>query len=1639
MKNERIGVNSGNISVFWFIFIVMFALTGIFSAQASAQFGGGDGSEEDPFQITNAVDFTSISGYPDHFSSHFTLIEDINLTGVSNDYVSIGNSTNIFNGHFNGNGHTISGFTYTRNDSDSPYHRFGLFGYIGSSGVVENLNIDDGDITMSGKGYIGLISAENYGTIRNCHISNSSITAGYAIGSIVGVNWENAIITNCWAKNVTLTGNTNSIGGIAGQAHGSISKCYVSSSTIESNTSSNVGGITGWLAGEISNCYAISGTTGKTSIGGIAGYVRSDGIVSYSYSAGSQTLIDENNSFTYKGGVVGYNSGSVSYCLWDNEKSSSTAAVGTGNGGQTGTESDGFSTTEMKNKDSYANWDFATIWTIPDNEYPALANLPDFTITNASYHEDILDNTISIPITVSNFSSFDSDENSAKIYIYTSATADPDWDIIASEIESPISTDVEVPTTGESVTKTINLTAKNAVGEYYYRFKINGDNQLPETDATNNWGPELAVKIFDISIGEEDDSVAEAADQTPDFPYTGSLYHSGSEAPDVDFRKLVIDYASEATITVANEYDENIKIELFNANGEVVFETSENDEGEGLTELDVMLMPDEFPATYYVKISQPEGNIVMQYSLTVELSELLPDLSVELTDTAPDTIYFEESQSNDIKINYIIINDSPIEVDSFQYQLVYSASDNIDINDSSTYTVAQSIPFTGTFTDGQYEGAFSFKPTPYVNGDKYYAVIVDSDIENKITESNENNNISDTIRVHSYSIADDELENDNSVDNASQISFDSKYNRSIEPADDIDYMTFNLDVGSLEQYKVTVEIICNSEIELGFLMLNGEELIDVEPSYLHTKNKYTWSKILGSGTYYLKVNELGNNLEIPSYSIIVKPVIHAPDLTCSLSKKYIRTEASATTGVDAILQNIGSADAKDVKLALKIASSPNVNWSTAEEIEINEITVETLSANSEEISKTVNIPVPEAEGIYYLKAYIYPEDESVSEVDEDNNYSPITILAVGEDYGYSGGSGTQNLPWQISTAFDLDIVSEISDHFEDYFELTNDIDMSTLEADYTSIGTSSSPFMGVFDGQNYSISNYSITSNGKATGIFGYTGTSSTVVSIISKIKVTDANITSANYSGACGLLAGTNNCIISRCSINSSIIDTDSTAGMLVGSNDENGTIMLSYVEQSNLNSTGSNCGMLVGSNVGVTAYSYVDEGQVSGDGNVGGLTGANSGGIYNCYSLASIIANSDNAGGMVGINYGEILFCYSTGTVSVPLNMAYGGFTGSNEGSLASCFWSIADSRINDQGNNIGVKGLNAYEIFDKNQYEDAEWDFDDIWLMTDGHILPKLKDLYDFSGGEGTLESPYLLKNYTDLLLAGQILDMHFKLDGDIDLAEMYFTKPLFGNYDKDKPFTGTFDGGGHVIDNFNIYARGHAGIFGYIKDIDSEDDFTAGVSNLAVYNAVVETELTSGESGILASVITNGKLSNCAVRDSYISSSMIVGGLLGSANLSTIENCCFEGTIDAMMFVGGLAGGMDGCTVSNCYTNADIYASLYSDGLYGYNSGTTLERCYYENISTDAQFWYSSTTGWDMIGETANGSENLWKVVDGYGYPWLYFEDVIIDGDYNNDDTVNMTDLGILADKWIDNYTLDDLELLGNTWLSEIYMP
>jgi hypothetical protein len=140
----------------------------------------------------------------------------------------------------------------------------------------------------------------------------------------------------------------------------------------------------------------------------------------------------------------------------------------------------------------------------------------------------------------------------------------------------------------------------------------------------------------------------------------------------------------------------------------------------------------------------------------------------------------------------------------------------------------------------------------------------------------------------------------------------------------------------------------------------------------------------------------------------------------------------------------------------------------------------------------------------------------------------------------------------------------------------------------------------------------------------------------------------------------------------------------------------------------------------------------------------------------------------------------------------------------------------------------------------------------------------------------------------------------------------------------------------------------------------------------------------------------------------------GGLVGD-NRGSITTSYSTGSVSGAWYVGGLVGDNYYGTITHCYSTSAVSPSGEVGGLVGRSSGTVTS-CFWDKQTSGMdnmcgiQEWGGAgcddsrgraTTemqtgstfldaGWDFVGETANGTEDIWKISEGLDYPRLSWQ-------------------------------------------------
>ena len=250
------------------LLLVMAILMPYGGAWAQTKPTRGNGSVDNPYEISTAAELAWFRDYVNHESQYAsaTLTEDIDLSefchaadaATNTEELSwdpIGNGR-MYCGTFDGNGKTIRNLYI-----NTTYIFRGFFGYA-NGGSIKNITFDNAKVKNTNKFGTGILT----GGFETCTIENIKILA------------------NCSVE------GTENTGGIAGAGAGYISNCE---NRAKVNGTNKVGGIVGSsYDNTISSCANYGAVTGTEYAGGIVGYFGS-GTMQNSANYGDISGVDQ--------------------------------------------------------------------------------------------------------------------------------------------------------------------------------------------------------------------------------------------------------------------------------------------------------------------------------------------------------------------------------------------------------------------------------------------------------------------------------------------------------------------------------------------------------------------------------------------------------------------------------------------------------------------------------------------------------------------------------------------------------------------------------------------------------------------------------------------------------------------------------------------------------------------------------------------------------------------------------------------------------------------------------------------------------------------------------------------------------------------------------------------------------------------------------------------------------------------------------------------------------------------------------------------------------------------------------------------------------------------------------------------------
>jgi hypothetical protein len=399
-----------------------------------------------------------------------------------------------------------------------------------------------------------------------------------------------------------------------------------------------------------------------------------------------------------------------------------------------------------------------------------------------------------------------------------------------------------------------------------------------------------------------------------------------------------------------------------------------------------------------------------------------------------------------------------------------------------------------------------------------------------------------------------------------------------------------------------------------------------------------------------------------------------------------------------------------------------------------------------------------------------------------------------------------------------------------------------------------------------------------------------------------------------------------------------------------------------------------------------------------VGALVGSlKSGSVRNCHVRGGRVQAERYVGALAGYNYGHISNCRAACPVGpaeqrsmeeIPGSMdpqCFGGLVGYSEGEISDCYATGAIAGARDVGGLVGQ-----------------------IW----GGVISNSWSAGDVSGD----------RSIGGLIGRGQAGKVsHCRAQAHVS-GKIGNAGGLMGSNAKACSITDCFAIG-------DVWAeQGAGGLVGNHAGSISRCYATASV------------RVDSWNAGGLVGL--NGGLISASWAGGSVAGGSRAGGLIGTNQREMsylfydpiVTDSYATGPVRGTMTVGGLIGGNDGGAVHRCYSIGKV-TRLTNDGFVGGLVGTN-------DVPMEDSFWDIETSGqavsdggqgrttnkmqimltyagvgWDFVGETVNGTGDIWKMGGRPIYPRLSWEPTLLPGDFLDPEGVGLEDLMFLAQHWL----------------------
>jgi probable HAF family extracellular repeat protein len=1289
-------------------------------------YSGGSGTAANPFQISSVQDLLAMRTDTANLDKHFILTADIdmdpNVTGVSAFTTALINTT--FTGVFDGDGYKIKNLTIIRKFPSSTL--VGLFREVSGTGAeIKNLGLENVNIDVIGNTHGGLCGRISGGKLTNCYVT------GIVKGRIY-------------------------TGGLCGQAENAIiDSCYFSGSV----SGGPVGGLCGFSIQyspglTVTDCYATGSVTGNNAVGGLFGMLPPVARITNCYAANVVTSTDVNvGAFAGTGSPTDPNA--FENCFWNSDLNPGLMDaydISAGSGiDLAGVESK--TTAEMKTQTTYTGWDFVGTWRIIEGlDYPYLsyeANLgqafnpaPARGQTNVAlnsqlgWSHQLFELGVYVVHIGTNFSTV------------RSSVTDPNDGIPGS------ATEVQTFNPGLLLPNTT----------YYWRVDEVGSGNIHIGPV---WSFTTTAVVTTVSVPD----VVNMTQANAQSAITGAGLTVGtvtqSYHPTVPAGSVISQSPSAGTqVNPASSVDLVVSLGVqMIAVPNVVSMTQANAQsaitGSGLTVGNVS-------QSYHTTV--PAGTVISQ-SPTAG-SQVAPASSVDLVVSLgiePATGYSGGSGTSGDPYQISSVSDlMTLSADSANWDKHFIMMADINMDPAVTgipaFSTALIAPDTVLIPEGfggDFEGPVF---TGVFNGAGH--------IISNLTIQNWND------FVGLFGVAG----------GGSKITNLGLENVSIEGFIGVGALA-GANGGEITNCYSTGTTRSGAGSEIGGLVgSNGGTVV----------NCYSTVTVYGGAGYAGGLVGLNHSVISKCYSVgIVVPGGETAGGFVGQDRGNI-TDSCWNIEVNPLLSDSEDGDLVGVegKTTSQMKSQSTYTgwdfvdtWWIAEGLDYPHLSYETNNSTTVAVPDVVGMTQANAESAItgasltvgtITQAYhpTIPAGSVISQtptagtqVAPASSVDIVVSLGIEPSTGYSGGSGIEGDPYQLSSANDLMALSNEPNDWDKYFILTADIDMdpnvtgipaftaALISPDTNNTNTTfeGTEFRGLFDGGGHKIMNLTIRSVGTGNdyvglfgqvygslgiknltlenediaadgiyvgGVCGYSGPGSKIVNCHVNGSVSGNN----SVGGICGVY-GTGPYAMESCSVTGSVSGNLDNVGGLCGTLTGHSTIKTCSFDGT---VNGRN---KVGGVVGSAGLSGIQnsfaKGSVHGSGEyVGGLGGfLSNAGAQNCYSSSSV-GGSLYVGGLCGfVAGGPITNCYAAGLVSG--TEVAGGFIGLYTGTaitISSCFWDsdlnfgLMDAHDISSGINLaGVEGKTSAEMWLQSTY--TGWDFENTWWINDSIDYPYL----------------------------------------------------------------------------------------------------------------------------------------------------------------------------------------------------------------------------------------------------------------------------------------------------------------------------